>query len=63
MCKGCTERHPGCHAVCEEFKAFKAQKDAERESRRMEYEAETDAAERTRNRIKKGGAWKRGERA
>ncbi len=62
MCKGCTERHPGCHTVCEEYKDFKAQKDAERESRRREGDAESDEVERTRNRIKKGCAWRRGGR-
>lgn len=60
MCKGCAQRNPGCHAICEEYRAFKTQKDAERESRRRKAEAEADDAERTRNRIKKGCEWRRG---
>lgn len=36
-CKGCTKRYIGCHAECEDYKKFRAEKDeknAERYRRR-----------------------------
>lgn len=30
-CKGCTERHVGCHAKCEKYKAYKADCDKRRQ--------------------------------
>ena len=30
-CKGCTERHVGCHATCEKYIAEKAENDRIRE--------------------------------
>jgi nitrate/TMAO reductase-like tetraheme cytochrome c subunit len=32
-CKGCEERHPGCHTTCEVYKAFREKLDKEKESR------------------------------
>lgn len=34
-CKGCTERHLGCHATCEKYLKEKAQNDKEREQERL----------------------------
>lgn len=28
-CKGCPDRAVGCHAVCEDYKAFRAEREAE----------------------------------
>lgn len=41
-CKHCPERAVGCHAVCERYKAFKADKENEN-LRRREYNAAEDA--------------------
>jgi hypothetical protein len=35
-CKGCEERHVGCHATCEKYLAAKAERDAMNESLRKE---------------------------
>ena len=32
-CKGCPDRHVGCHSVCDRYKEFKEQNDAERKKR------------------------------
>lgn len=33
-CKGCPERHPGCHDHCERFKEYKLIREKENEARR-----------------------------
>ncbi len=37
-CKDCENRHPSCHSHCEEYKAFRAEIDREREERRYDSE-------------------------
>lgn len=37
-CKDCQRRNPRCHAVCEDYRAWKAKRDDEREARMMEAE-------------------------
>ena len=37
-CKGCSERYPGCHDNCENYKAWKSRLD-EVNKRRKEYES------------------------
>ena len=32
-CKGCEERHVGCHTTCEDYKQFRATLDKEKEAR------------------------------
>lgn len=32
-CKGCEERHVGCHSTCEVYKAYRANLDKEKEAR------------------------------
>lgn len=32
-CKGCSERHVGCHSTCEKYQAFRKEADRLREER------------------------------
>lgn len=32
-CKGCQERHAGCHSTCETYKAYREKIDKEKEAR------------------------------
>ena len=34
-CKDCPNRHPLCHAECEQYLAYKAEREARREERRI----------------------------
>lgn len=38
-CKGCAERHVGCHSTCERYKAFRKALEEKRMRERMENEA------------------------
>ena len=38
-CKGCAERHEGCHSGCERYKAFRKELDEKNERKRLENEA------------------------
>lgn len=38
-CKGCAERHEGCHSQCERYKAFRKELDDKNERKRLENEA------------------------
>lgn len=35
-CKGCEERHEGCHSGCERYKAFRKELDEKNERKRLE---------------------------
>jgi len=37
-CKGCKERHGGCHATCERYAAEKAEHERERAEQRSNYQ-------------------------
>lgn len=50
-CKYCKRRYPRCHAVCKEYRKWKAKRDDEREARMMEAETrevQITSIERTR---------------
>ena len=36
LCHNCPDRRQGCHAVCEDYLAYRAKKDKENEERRKE---------------------------
>lgn len=38
-CKGCSDRYPTCHDKCEDYKAYKAQRDEIKERMRKDNEA------------------------
>ena len=61
-CKGCTERRGGCHAVCEQYKAAKAEYEtlkAERDKKRRVTRVLNDYASDmvSRNRKRSGRKW------
>ena len=37
-CKDCEKRHTGCHSTCEDYKAFRKERDEELAAHRREYE-------------------------
>ena len=39
-CKGCTERHEGCHSKCEKYRSFRKELDEKNERKRLAKEAE-----------------------
>lgn len=39
-CKGCTERHPGCHATCETYKRERAEYEKQKAKRDKYKEAQ-----------------------
>lgn len=41
-CKGCTERHAGCHAHCERYQAWSAHNEQRREAERKRKQAYYD---------------------
>ena len=38
-CKGCAERHEGCHSGCERYKKFRKELDEKNERKRLENQA------------------------
>lgn len=62
-CKGCPDRAMGCHGKCEEYAAFKAEREAELHARFLASEAKAatvDGFERV-QRIQRSGKWRRGK--
>lgn len=61
-CKGCQERGPGCHASCEKYKTWAADREREREEKfqaqALENRATSFALEGRRKAIKKMGSRK-----
>ena len=49
-CKGCTERHEGCHSQCERYKAFRKKLDEKNERKRLENEAKYSLIEQAQRR-------------
>ena len=37
-CKGCEKRHTACHSTCEDYKAFRKERDEEIAAHKREYE-------------------------
>ena len=49
-CKGCTERHEGCHSHCERYMAFRKELDETKKRIRMENEAKYHLIEQAQKR-------------
>lgn len=49
-CKGCTERHEGCHSQCERYKAFRNELDDKNRQKRLENEARYSLIEQAQKR-------------
>lgn len=49
-CKGCTERHEGCHSQCERYKAFRKALEEKKMLERMENEAKYSLIEQAQRR-------------
>lgn len=46
-CRGCTDRHPGCHSTCENYKAFREKIDEKnKNARTMNINTASDEAKR-----------------
>ena len=46
-CKGCKERHVGCHSKCEIYKEYRARQDALLKAKRMHRESDALEVQRT----------------
>jgi len=56
LCHHCPDRRPGCHSVCEDYLAYRARVDAEREKRQKEQMVTSVKIEST---IKTKNRWRR----
>lgn len=45
-CKGCTDRHKGCHAGCPDYLDYKEAKEREKEAKRSDVDTPTIARQR-----------------
>ena len=49
-CKGCAERHEGCHSGCERYKAFRKELDDKNRRKRLENAARNSLIEQAKKR-------------
>lgn len=59
LCHNCPDRRQGCHAVCEDYLAYRAKKDEEIEKNRKE---QMITAVKLTSKIQSITKWKRGHR-